>query len=175
MTTGGVAPLPDQISAVADFPQPATIKELQTFLGAVNFYHRLIPATANILLPLTAVLKVGKKGAELLLRSPPMLAAFKAIKTALLQLVCLAVPRDHAELSLVTDASATHVGAVLQQQEPLSQEWRPLGFFSPQNWRKLSCLTALSIENSLASTQPSGISANIWRAASSPSGPTTSR
>ena len=59
-----------------------------------------------------------------------MLAAFNAIKTALLQLVCLAFPRDNAELSLATDASATHVGAVLQQLEPLSREWRPLGFFS---------------------------------------------
>ena len=84
VTAGGVAPLPDQISAVADFPQPATIKELQAFLGAVNFYRRFIPAAANILLLLTAVLKGGKKGAELLLWSPPMQQAFKAIKTALL-------------------------------------------------------------------------------------------
>ena len=59
-----------------------------------------------------------------------MLAAFNAIKTALLQSVCLAFPRDNAELSLATDASETHVGAVLQQLEPLSREWRPLGFFS---------------------------------------------
>ena len=78
VTAGGVAPLPDQISAVADFPQPATIKELQAFLGAVNFYRQFIPAAANILLPLTAVLKGSKKGAELLLWSPPMLAALKS-------------------------------------------------------------------------------------------------
>ena len=130
VTAGGVAPLPDQISAVADFPQPNTIKELQAFLGAVNFYRRFIPAAAKILLPLTAVLKGGKKGAELLDWTSHMLTAFQAIKTALLQSVCLAFPSDSAQLSLATDASATHVGAVLQQQEPLSQEWRPLGFFS---------------------------------------------
>ena len=62
VTAGGVAPLPDQVSAVADFPQPTTIKELQAFLGAVNFYRRFIPAAAKILLPLTAVLKGGRKG-----------------------------------------------------------------------------------------------------------------
>ena len=84
MTAGGVAPLPDQISAVADFPQPTSIKELQAFLGAVNFYRQFILATSKILLPLTVVLKGGKKGAELLQWSPTMLAAFKAIKTALL-------------------------------------------------------------------------------------------
>ena len=130
VTAGGVAPLPNQLSAVADFPQPATVKELQAFLGAVNFYRRFIPAAAKILLPLTAELKGGRKGAEPLEWSEDMLTAFQSIKTALLQSVCLAFPRDSAELSLATDASATHVGAVLQQLEPLAQEWRPLGFFS---------------------------------------------
>ena len=130
VTTGGVAPLSDQISVVADFPQPATIKELQALLGAVNFYHWFIPAATKILLPLTAVLKGGRKGAELLEWSTNMLAAFQSIKRALLQSVCLAFPRDNTELSLATDTSATHVGAVLQQLEPLSQEWQPLGFFS---------------------------------------------
>ena len=84
VTAGGVTPLPDQISAVASFPQPTSIKELQAFLGAVNFYRRFIPATAKILLPLTAVLKGGRKGAELLDWSPETLAAFSSIKTALL-------------------------------------------------------------------------------------------
>ena len=61
---------------MASFPQPASIKELQAFLGAVNFYRRFILAAAKILLPLTAVLKGCRKGAELLDWSPEMLAAF---------------------------------------------------------------------------------------------------
>ena len=60
VTACSVAPLPDQLAAVRDFPQPNTVKELQAFLGAVNFYHRFIPSAAKILLPLTAVLKGGK-------------------------------------------------------------------------------------------------------------------
>ena len=130
VTAGGVAPLPDQIATIRDFPQPTTIKELQGFLGAVNFYRRFIPAAAKILLPLTAVLKGGKKGTESLAWSPMMLAAFSNIKAALLRSVCLAFPKDNAELSLATDASATHVGAVLQQRESPTAAWRPLGFFS---------------------------------------------
>jgi hypothetical protein len=39
--------------------------------------------------------------------------------------------RQGAELSLVTDASATHVVAVIQQR-CRGQAWRPLGFFSAQ-------------------------------------------
>jgi hypothetical protein len=38
---------------------------------------------------------------------------------------------EGAELSLVTDASATHVGTVVQQRRR-GEAWRPLGFFSAQ-------------------------------------------
>ena len=62
VTTGGVAPLPNQLVVVKDFPQPGTVNELQAFFGAVNFYLRFIPAAAKILLPLTNVLKDDKKG-----------------------------------------------------------------------------------------------------------------
>jgi RNase H-like domain found in reverse transcriptase len=39
----------------------------------------------------------------------------------------LAHPLPHAQLALVTDASDSHVGAVLQQRE--GKAWRPLSFF----------------------------------------------
>ena len=130
VTAGGVAPLPDQLAAVRDFSQPNTVKELQAFLGAVNFSRRFIPSAAKILLPLTAVLKGGKKGSDLLEWLPAMGGAFNNIKAALMQSLCLAFPSDNAELSLATDASATHVGTVLQQREWPSADWRPLGFFS---------------------------------------------
>ena len=130
VTARGVVPLPDQLAAVRDFPQPNTVKELQAFLGAVNFYLQFIPSAAKILLPLIAVLKGSKKGSDVLEWLPAMGGAFNNIKAALMQSVCLAFPLDNAELSLAIDASATHVGAVLQQREQPSVDWRPLGFFS---------------------------------------------
>ncbi len=113
-----------------DFPRPNTIKELQGFLGAVNFYRRFIPAAAEILLPLTTVLKGGRSGQETLDWSEDMLAAFERIKAALARAACLAFPTASAELVLATDASAAAVGAVLQQREAGQSSWRPLGFFS---------------------------------------------
>ena len=59
-----------------------------------------------------------------------MSEAFTSIKVALMKSVCLAFPLDNEELSLATDASATHVGAILQQREGKTADWRPLGFFS---------------------------------------------
>ena len=126
----GVAPLPGQVSAVLDFPRPSSIRELQGFLGAVNFYRQFIPSAAEILLPLTVVLKGGGSGRESLTWSGEMKAAFTRIKAALARTACLVFPSAVAELSLATDASAVAVGAVLQQREPGREDWRPLVFFS---------------------------------------------
>ena len=56
--------------------------------------------------------------------------AFTGIKAALMRSVCLAFPTDTPDLALATNASATHMGAVLQQREMPTDDWRPLGFFS---------------------------------------------
>jgi hypothetical protein len=60
-----------------------------------------------------------------------MAAAFLAARCSLSSSTVLDHPAADAELSLATDASATHVGAVIQQKRP-SSGWRPLGFFSAQ-------------------------------------------
>jgi hypothetical protein len=63
--------------------------------------------------------------------TPAMTSAFQVARGALSLSVVLAHPAVGAELSLVTNASATHVGAVIQQHH-CGQAWRPLGFFSAQ-------------------------------------------
>jgi hypothetical protein len=55
---------------------------------------------------------------------------FRAAKAALCQTSTLVHPDSAADLSLMVDASETHVGAVLQQRECGLLAWRPLGFFS---------------------------------------------
>jgi hypothetical protein len=57
--------------------------------------------------------------------------SFTAARLTLSSLAVLGHPASGAEISLVTDASATHVGAAIQQQRP-GQAWRPLCFFSAQ-------------------------------------------
>ena len=91
----------------------------------VNFYCRFLPAAARTLQPLTGALKGNPKVLEW---SAAMQESFTAIKAALVDTVPLAHPLPHAELSLATDASDTHIGGVLQQREV--KGWRPLGFFS---------------------------------------------
>jgi putative transposase len=60
-----------------------------------------------------------------------MVATFDAARHSLSSTAVLEHPIPKADLSLVTDASATHMGAAIQQRRP-GQGWRPLGFFSAQ-------------------------------------------
>jgi len=53
-----------------------------------------------------------------------------AVKEALARAAHLSFPVEGAQLVLATDASATAVGAVLQQRTAPHQPWQPLGFFS---------------------------------------------
>jgi hypothetical protein len=131
LTAKGISPLPSRVQAIAEFPQPPTVKHLQAFLGLFNFYRRFIPAAARIVQPLTRALRGGPKGSTPLVWSAEMSDAFSAARHALSSLAVLAHPAAGAEISLVTDASATHVGAAIQQRRP-GQAWRPLGFFSAQ-------------------------------------------
>ena len=56
--------LGDHVNAIRSVPQPTTPKELQRFLGMVNFYCRFLPATARTLQPLTEYFKGNPKVLE---------------------------------------------------------------------------------------------------------------
>ena len=83
-----------------------------------------------MLRPLTDELCGGRKSPDRLDWSDPMRIAFAGAKQALLSVTNLAHPTTGADLSLVVDTSATHVGACLQQQLVGRKDWQPLGFFS---------------------------------------------
>ena len=100
----GVRPLQRHVQAISDFPPPQDVKQLQQFLGMVNFYRRFLPGIARTLQLLT-----------------------DAAKAALAAAVPLPHPAPNAVLSLATDASDTHVGGVLQQLT--GGRWQPLAFY----------------------------------------------
>jgi hypothetical protein len=103
---------------------PQDIKQLQRFLGMMNFYCCFLPNGAHVLRPLTDLLKGGGKTLKW------TASAQEAIQGAK-RLLAAAVPLQHpaptAELSLATDASHTHVGGVMQLKS--GGHWQPLGFF----------------------------------------------
>jgi hypothetical protein len=126
----GAQPITSYVEAVEKRPRPTTIKELQVFLGLVNFYRRFLPGVAFVLLPLTDALKGNRPASEPLLWSQEMEAGFVAAKAALAKATWLGHPDPTVRLALHVDASSSHIGAALHQQLKGHSTWQPLGFFS---------------------------------------------
>ena len=55
--TIGVSTNPLRVSTIREWPIPASVKDLQVFLGFTNFYCRFVIKYALITLPLTNLLK----------------------------------------------------------------------------------------------------------------------
>jgi putative transposase len=106
------------------------VKQLQGFLGMLNFYRRFVGGAACLLRPLTEALKGSPKPTAALDWSPAMDEAFEAAKAALATAAELAHPQRGAELALMVDASAEHMGAALQQRLSPLAAWQLLGFYS---------------------------------------------
>ncbi|BHF62781.1 hypothetical protein SprV_0200576700 [Sparganum proliferum] len=121
----GLRPLCSKVEAIRDFPPPTSKRQLQRFLGMVNFYRRFLPNCADLMLSLTNLLS-GPKG-PLELRGHA-LTAFERLKTSLADATLLTHPAPETPLSLPVDASTVAVGAVLQQH--INDSTRPLAFFS---------------------------------------------
>lgn len=126
----GIAPSPSRIQAIKEFPTPNTFKQVQRFLGMVNFYHRFLPHIAETATSLYELLKTGstKKLKPKFSWSEENDTAFRKIKTDLEKHTLLVHPNPTANVGLWVDASSKAVGAVLQQSN--GNNWLPLGFFS---------------------------------------------
>jgi hypothetical protein len=121
----GATPTADHAAEIKNCPPPQDIKQLQRFLGMVNFYRHFLPNCAQVLKPLTDLLKGGAKTLQWTATAQE---AFQKAKRLLAAAMPLQHPAPDAELSLATDASDTHIGGVMQQKT--KDHWQPLGFFS---------------------------------------------
>ena len=133
ISSHGSQPLPERIADLQACPPPKTVSQLRRFLGMLNFYRRFLPHAASLQAPLHDILSGPRvKGSHPVSWTPALHTAFDECKASLSQAALLAHPDSTAPLALVTDASSSAMGAVLQQR--IQDVWQPLAFFS----RKLS-------------------------------------
>jgi hypothetical protein len=119
----GIKVDPAKVKTVQEWPALTSVKEIQSFLGLVNYYRRFIPSYALIALPLSELIKKDvpfKWG-------PAQRAAFDFLKQALISAPVLAVFDPEKAISVHTDASDHAIGAVLMQEgRPVAYESRKL-------------------------------------------------
>jgi hypothetical protein len=90
----------------------------------LNFYRRVLPHAVDTQAPLHAAISGPRvKGSHPITCTPELLKAFEECKTSLSRAILLAHPDPSATLALVTDASTSAMGAVLQQR--VKNAWRP--------------------------------------------------
>lgn len=125
----GITPHPDKVQAVSQYKKSKTVKELQRFLGMINYYRRCIKSAADDQAVLNAYLKDNRKGDKRPIEwTKEAEDAFTKCKTALVNAAILSHPAEAAPLILITDASTVAIGAALEQH--VDGIAKPIAFFS---------------------------------------------
>jgi RNase H-like domain found in reverse transcriptase len=108
----GLKPWQKIIKAIEALQPPTTFKELQSFIGAVNFYRDMWPHHSHILAPLTEL-----TGAIHFHWEQQHQAAFEQMKKLLAADAMLAYPDHNLRFDIYTDASDFQLGSVVMQNE----------------------------------------------------------
>lgn len=111
----GVKADPDKIRAIIEFPQPSTRKELQRFLGLMNWISKFIPNAAVKAAPLFDL--VQKKAKVDRDWCAVHAKAFTEIKEAAGEALTLAYADFNNEFKVYTDASIVGIGTILSQED----------------------------------------------------------
>lgn len=109
---GQVRPKKANVSAILEYPVPATRKALRRFLGMAGYYRRFCPNFAAVTVPLTRL----TSGAVTYTWTKDCQAAFDQLKKFLAQGPVLIAPDFTKPFALQTDASDHASGAVLLQE-----------------------------------------------------------
>ncbi|KAK3530419.1 hypothetical protein QTP86_024464 [Hemibagrus guttatus] len=124
-----------KVRAVTEWPAPATLWELQRFLGFANFYRRFIRNYSSAAGPLTSLLR-GKP--KKLTWMDQTRAAFQQLKSCFTMAPILRHPDPDRPFVVEVDASSSGLGAVLSQRHGEPGKLHPCAFYS----RKLTAAEA---------------------------------
>nr|CDS27364.2 gag pol polyprotein [Hymenolepis microstoma] len=100
----GITPLPEKTQSIMGYPIPQSAKSLHRFLGVVNYYGRFIPNCAQVLKPLTDLLKGNPKHFKMTAEAE---SAFSLVKRHL---------SNATTLNHLNTSKGTHMVSKLQWQ-----------------------------------------------------------
>jgi hypothetical protein len=116
---------PSRIEAIQKLEHPRNLKELQSFIGRINFLRRFIPNLAELLRNITNMLKKDVK----IKWDSESRQSFEQVKRALTEAPVLISPDFTKDFYLFSFASEHTIAAVLLQKNSEGYE-QPIAFFS---------------------------------------------
>jgi hypothetical protein len=119
--------LPQRTQALRDFETPTSYTELRSFLGLANCLHRFVPHLAELVAPLSSVLK-GHKIVPFSW-SPQLQQTFDHVKLQLSNPTTLGIFNPDRPVHLYTDWSARAIGSYIAQPDDTGLEV-PIAFAS---------------------------------------------
>ncbi|KAG5723662.1 hypothetical protein E4T56_gene20282 [Termitomyces sp. T112] len=115
-----------KIAGVAEWPEPQNKKEVQVFLGFVNFYWRFIQDFLH-----HACLLFNLTGKDIVWSWGPLeQMAFDTLKHAMTSRPILLFPDSNSPFCVEADSSDFAIGVVLSQQSLEDGKWHPVAFYS---------------------------------------------
>jgi hypothetical protein len=123
-----------KIAGVADWPMPSNKKEVQSFIGFINFYRRFIPGFSH---HACALFDLTMKDIRFIwgLHQED---SFMKLKELITSAPVLILPNDDLPFRLEADGSGIATGAVLSRQSIDDNVWHPVTFLSkalnPVEW-----------------------------------------
>ncbi len=122
---GQVRPIEAKVTAIADFPVPATRKELRRFLGMAGYYRSFCKNFSTVVNPLTSLLSPSRT----FVWNDECQNAFDNVKALLCSTPVLSAPDVGRIFKLEIDASSVGAGAVLVQEDAYGID-HPVCYFS---------------------------------------------
>jgi hypothetical protein len=117
---------PVKIAGVVDWPTPSHKKEVQSFVGFVNFYQQFIPGFSH---HACALFDLTMKDIRFIWGLPQE-GSFMKLKEPVTSAPVLILPNDDLLFRLEADSSSIATGAVLSQQNVNDNVWHPVAFLS---------------------------------------------
>src|SRR6204780_2334157 len=117
---------PVKVAGVAKWPEPTNKKEVQSFLGFVNFYCRFIQNFSEHACSLFDLTRNDTKWEWELKKQ----LAFDKLKESVTSTPILSSPDSTRLFCIEADSSDFATGAVLSQISPVDEKWHPVAFIS---------------------------------------------